>query len=184
MSPPTVEDHSRVDLRRLVKYAGPHPAYQGTLRWSDGSSVRYHLVRAGERGALAVWWSAEGRAFSFSADLVTTAQKLGGRRWWCLCPRCGRRCAVLLVAAAADALGCRVCLAVGYRSQRERGYQRLTSKCENLRRRYGGPPSLLAPWADKPKGMHWRTWEVVSTDDLLLRRAALLAVGRRFGVLG
>jgi hypothetical protein len=46
-----------------------------------------------------------------------------------------------------------------YESQREDCGTRLVTKAQKIRRRLGGSASLMEPFPDKPKGMHWQTYE-------------------------
>ncbi len=60
-------------------------------------------------------------------DVVSTAQRLGGRRGWWRCPACGRRCGVLLTPSLDRPFWCRLCWCAVYRSD----YRR-RSRCRNL----------------------------------------------------
>lgn len=46
--------------------------------------------------------------------VATTSQPLGGVRYWWRCPRCHRRCGVLLVAPIDGPVGCRACFRARY----------------------------------------------------------------------
>ena len=90
--------------------------------------------------------------------LAITPCRFGGVRYWFQCPepKCGQRIALLFHLEGRWA--CRRCLALAYRSQRERDADRALSRAQAIRKRLGGSPSLLAPFPAKPKGMHWRTY--------------------------
>ncbi len=60
-------------------------------------------------------------------DVVSTAQRLGGRRWWWRCPACGRRCGVLLTPNLDRPFWCRLCWGAVYRSD----YRR-RNRCRSL----------------------------------------------------
>jgi hypothetical protein len=86
-----------------------------------------------------------------------------GRRPWFVCPvstggrYCGRRVAVLY--GAGELFACRHCYGLAYASQHETlGYRRI-GKARKIRAQVGGSPNLLEEFPDKPKGMHWRTYE-------------------------
>ena len=81
----------------------------------------------------------------------------GGRRPWYLCPRCGRRVAVLYDAGAGGFF-CRYCNDLAYQTQRESWLGRMALKAQRLRHRLGAPGGLLEEFPTKPKGMHRRTY--------------------------
>jgi len=90
--------------------------------------------------------------------LTWTRCNYGGRRPWFICPRvgCGRRVGKLY--AGGKYFLCRHCYDLAYESQREDISLRLLRKAQNIKTRLGGDPSSLAPFPDKPKGMHWKTY--------------------------
>ena len=60
---------------------------------------------------------------------------------------------------------CRHCYQLAYDSQREAAYSRALSRAQAIRMKLGGSPNMAEDFPDKPKGMHWRTY------DLLCREA-------------
>lgn len=184
---PTFDAMLQVDVRRLARWAGKHPGWKGTLRWEpSGSEARYTLLRDFEHGVglLTVSWATEGRrVVRAPVHLVTTRPRYGGLRWWVLCPGCSRRCAVLAIAAGTH-LACRVCLDLAYQSQRQKPHEREIERSKQLRRRHGGPASVLEPWFEKPPRMHWRTWENMCMEDRALRVRVLEGIRERLGRRG
>ena len=95
--------------------------------------------------------------------ITWTACHLGGRRPWFVCSvyssgrYCGRRVAVLY--GAGELFACRRCYGLAYASQHEASHHRGLRRAQNLRMRLGGSPNMLEPFPDKPKGMHWRTYD-------------------------
>ncbi|RYZ15871.1 MAG: hypothetical protein EOO70_05820 [Myxococcaceae bacterium] len=183
----------KVDVRRLVARAGPYVDCRMPVQWSDGSGVMVRLTRRQDEGQLALTWLLAGQPLTFSARLETTAQKLGGRRWWVRCPRCERRCAVLVLTVAGDGVGCRVCLRLPYQSQLTgRPMRQLPldgapdghalRMVQRIRRKYGAPESVMVPFT-RPKGMHRRTWDEVSTTEMLWRQRALSQTSQWLGRL-
>lgn len=94
---------------------------------------------------------------NFAVALERTACHLGGKRVWWRCPMagCGRRVAILYCGAA---IGCRHCLKLGYRCQRETAEDRASRQANKIRRRLGWVVGVLNPIGGKPKGMHWKTF--------------------------
>jgi hypothetical protein len=54
---------------------------------------------------------------------------------------------------------CRHCYRLAYASQQESAHQRGLLKSQKIRTRLGGSASMLDEFPDKPKGMHWRTYD-------------------------
>ena len=92
-----------------------------------------------------------------------TACRFGGERPWFVCSvasngvYCGRR--VTKLYGAGRLFACRHCYRLAYASQQESAHQRGLGKSQKIRMRLGGSPNMLEAFPDKPKGMHWRTYE-------------------------
>lgn len=71
--------------------------------------TRLELVRAGIKVG------------DYSVKITTTNTQFGGQRAWFICPACERRCGLLLQHPLSGTVGCRECLALGYRKQRYKG---------------------------------------------------------------
>jgi hypothetical protein len=65
----------------------------------------------------------------------------------------------------------RWCYGLAYASQHEALHHRGLGKAPKIRMRLGGSPSMLEGFPDKPKGMHWETYD-------RLRRAHDIAEAR------
>jgi hypothetical protein len=46
-----------------------------------------------------------------------------------------------------------------YESQQEPMHQRGLGKAQKIRMQLGGSPNMFEPFPDKPKGIHWRTYD-------------------------
>jgi hypothetical protein len=82
---------------------------------------------------------------------------LGGWRPWFRCS-CGRRAAILYDGAG-GLFACRYCCGLAYESQHLATRDRLISLARKIRMQLGGGPSLFDPFPDKPRGMHWSTYD-------------------------
>ena len=67
--------------------------------------------------------------------------------------------AVTKLYGAGRLFACRHCYRLAYASQQELAHQRGLGKSQKIRMRLGGSPNMLEEFPDKPKGMHWRTYE-------------------------
>jgi hypothetical protein len=95
--------------------------------------------------------------------VVWTQCRFGGDRPWFVCSvyangtYCGRQIAKLY---QADRLfACRHCSRLAYASQQESTHERGLLKAQRIRMRLGGTANMLDDFPEKPKGMHWRTYE-------------------------
>ena len=70
---------------------------------------------------------------------------------------CGRRVASLY--AAGELFACRRCYGLAYASQQESAHHRGLGKAQKIRMRLGGSPNMLDEFPDKPKHMHWLTYD-------------------------
>jgi hypothetical protein len=107
--------------------------------------------------------SARGAGGEYAGRITWTNCALGGSRPWFVCSVysngrfCGRRVAILY--AAGDLFACRLCYGLAYKSQSESPPYRDLSRAQKIRMRLGGSPSLLEPFPEKPRGMHWQTYD-------------------------
>lgn len=81
----------------------------------------------------------------------------GGWRPWFHCTACGRRVAILY--SNGDLFACRNCEDLPYASQQQSPRDRSINRARAIRMKLGGGPSLIDPFPDRPRGMHWRTYE-------------------------
>jgi hypothetical protein len=91
--------------------------------------------------------------------LTSTPCHMGGERLWFLCPGCGRRAAKLY--GYSPHFLCRSCCQLSYASQQETVLDRANRKARKLRRKLGDEDSIGDCIWEKPKGMHWRTFEAL-----------------------
>jgi hypothetical protein len=101
-------------------------------------------------------------------DITYSSCHFGRQRPWFLCSRigCGRRAAILY--GTPTGFRCRHCAKLSYRSQREQPYDRLLRGNRRMRTKVGGGTNLFEPFPEKPKGMHWSTYECLMKSEAAL----------------
>lgn len=86
--------------------------------------------------------------------------QFGGRRWWWICPRTGKRVVKLYLPNGGIHFWSREAYGLGFQSTRETPIDRAHRRAARLYRKlgdyYNGPSS---EWPAKPKGMHWQTYD-------------------------
>jgi hypothetical protein len=97
---------------------------------------------------------------NYTVELTATPCRLGGQRWWFICPRTGRQVAKLYLPNGAGRFASRNAYRLAHASQRrgpiDVGHDRLRRLYRKLGGKYGhfeqAPPA-------KPKWMRWGTYE-------------------------
>jgi hypothetical protein len=93
-------------------------------------------------------------------QLTWTTPTYGGRRWWFVCPRTGRRTTKLFLPLGGWHFWSRQAYRLGYACQRDDRFSRLQRRAAKLNRQLGGEG--WSSWEDpptKPKWMRRRTYE-------------------------
>jgi hypothetical protein len=164
----TGECHS-VDVRYLHKEGLLTPERWFSLRWSRANRetgsiraavlgnekpervIRTYRQRSGPSG--------EWEDVREPVLLTWTACNFGRERPWFVCPgvECGRRAAVLY--GPGRYFLCRHCYDLVYGSQRDNAMYRALRRAQTIRERLGGSANMVKPFPEKPKGMHWRTYD-------------------------
>ena len=157
--------------------AGQHFSWSWTCGGKPSGSIKVHT----ETDAVILmyrarsWGNAEWKSVEQRVPITWTACHLAGHRPWFICSvyfngRCCRR-RVALLYGAGELFACRRCYGLAYASQREALHHRGIGKAQKIRMRLGGSPNMREAFPDKPKGMHWRTYD-------RLRRMHDVAEGR------
>jgi hypothetical protein len=188
---PIVEDSMDLDVDRLVRHGMIAPGLyrSGSLVWrnvntgEEAGSVGYVSdTTEGDRGRfdLSYRLGSERRPIECSVRLATSRPHFGGIRWWFVCPLSGRWVRKLHLCAGCDYFASRKALGLTYQVCREGIGPRAQRKAAKLWRRLG-------PEGERPKGMHWQTYqrigstaesaESLSWAALLYRVAPHLSVG-------
>jgi hypothetical protein len=165
----TTEECHSVDVRYLHREGLLEPGRWFSLRWSRAGSETGSIRGAVEgsdrpervlllyrhRSGLAADWEYVHEPVS----LDWTNCNFGGKRPWFVCPGdgCERRSAILY--GPGRYFLCRHCYDLVYDSQRETRMTRALRRAQAIRERLGGSANMTEPFPDKPKGMHWATYE-------------------------
>ena len=162
---PTTSACRALDIRRLRHRRVLEPGLAFSWTWLiNGESCGSIGIRTGSDQLILDYRhqsrGSDWRDVNIVIRLDSTPCKFGGRRLWFLCPigRCGRRVGVLYLGSD-GVFACRRCYRLAYECQRETASDRATRRADKLRERLGWEPGILNGEGDKPKGMHWATFE-------------------------
>lgn len=167
----TVDDRLRLPLDFVRRTWGLDCAVYASMLWHRGKD------KVGEIGlsilpgrGVQLNYTTNGEPVETLIRLAYSAQHIGGRRAWWVCPSCGRRCGILYCARL---FVCRRCAnADYYRTQQNADpLTVIDNKLGRVRRRLGvtdgntrdGPPS-------KPARMHWKTYSRLAGQYMELQR--------------
>jgi hypothetical protein len=195
----TTDDGLSLSLPKLLRDRLFRPgSASGSVVWTNtttgerAGSIGYeaHLGQDSGRVRLkytSTRWDGDRRESDYWIQLVTTAQPFGGRRWWWICPRTGRRAVKLYLPNGAFTFASRQAYRLAYRSQRETPHDRALRRAFKLRRRLGGDDGT-GDYIPKPKWMRWPTYnrkleEVAAAEEIVDGHtlAFVQILGRRLG---
>ncbi len=181
----TTSAYRALDVRRLQRERLLTAGSAFGWTWSrNGEEIASIRMRVGEDRVTLIYrtrdYGGEWQPMEYPVYLEWTACHLGGRRAWFRCPArgCGKRVAVLY---GGSIFACRHCHRLAYDSQRERWDDRLTRRADRIRQRLGWEPGILNGDGDKPKGMHWRTFERLQAEHDAYVESSLAGMLMRFG---
>jgi hypothetical protein len=162
----TVDDYCRLDVRLLQRdgFLKPGRRFGWQWKYNNGSAAFINIQVDIDKITLSHKQRSTGDDWKYQAYPVWldwTWCNYGNYRTWFLCPvkGCGRRVAILYAGAI---FACRHCYKLTYPCQREATLDRRIRRTERIRRKLGWEPGILNPISDKPKGMHWHTFEKLS----------------------
>ena len=165
----TTGECKRVDVRYLQREDLLRSGHSFSLRWSradreTGSIGGVVEGRETPERVILLYRHRSGPGGEWEdvrepVPLTWTTCNFGGQRLWFVCPGagCGRRVAILY--GPGRYFLCRYCYDLVYESQRESGMYRARHKAQSIRERLGGSANMMEPFPEKPKGMHWSTYE-------------------------
>jgi hypothetical protein len=151
-----------------LKRAGIGPGLWGKVTYSfdDGESPVELTIDMRSEGPGFIDFVHETRdtsdpqPISYRVWLPWSRPHYGGRRYWFCCPGTGEWASKLFLPLGGHCFMSRRAYRLGYACQRESRSNRLMRRARKLHRALGGDGGALGQDApDKPKGMHWRTYE-------------------------
>jgi len=182
----TPSDYRSIDVRRWNRdgWLAPHQSF--VCQWSrQGEVVSAIHVRTEPDQVILTYRHRSGsedwKDESYSVYLDWTACNLGGKRPWFLCPAygCDRRVAILY---GGGIFACRHCYQLAYPSQRKTDYDRMAWRADRIRDKLGWEPGCLNGPGEKPKGMHWSTFERLTAQHDAFVQASLARIAARFSL--
>ena len=181
----TTESQHRVDIRYMKKRGFLKPGSSGTLTWSRGGERTGWISYRAEEELVTLIYNyrkngGEWESIEERIALDKTPCNYGGFRRWFLCPHCSKRVALLY--GAGRRFLCRHCYGLTYASQQENQADRFMRKARSIRTRLGGDDSLMEPFPEKPKRMHWQTYWRLQREAGELENMGWASIAQRIGM--
>jgi hypothetical protein len=134
-------------------------AWQWTFDGRPSASIGFKIdVQSPSQATLHLAYSHSGEKIDYSMPLVSEACRFGGRRWFAICPRTGRRVSKLYKPNGARHFLARTNWRLAYRSQRSSaGLDRICRQRDRILFKKLKSDNPEAPI--KPKWMRWKTYD-------------------------
>lgn len=178
-------DYCSLDVRRLKRDGLLVPGYSFGRSWTRSGKTIVSIRARVETDRIILEYQYESvsrdwRHMGYPVIMCMTDCHLGGQRVWLRCPArgCARRVALLYLGSS-GIFACRKCYDLAYASQREVGYDRSARRANKIRDRLGWEPGILNGEGNKPKGMHWRTFERLYAEHHDLVNSSLAGIMQR-----
>ena len=161
----SIESQLAVDIRYIKKQGLLTQGQKGVLSWScNGKTtgkINYQVHESGINLSYKTGSSktSEWKEIELFIHFAYTPCNYGGERTWLICPNtlCNRR--VTCLYGTGEYFLCRHCNNLNYQSQHQNYRDRQLTKAQEIRQQLGGSKSLFQSFPDKPKGMHWKTYQ-------------------------
>jgi hypothetical protein len=183
----TTSDMRALDILRLQRDGLLIPGRAWTSAWKrNGEEVASIQGRTEVDRVILNYRSrsngGEWQAMEYPVRLEWTPCNFGGQRAWFVCPAqgCGRRVAILF---GGSIFACRHCHKLAYECQRETDDDRAMRRADTIRRRLGWKVGIANPKGDKPKGMHWSTFERLKAEHDAFANASWAGLAERLGLM-
>lgn len=176
-------DCCRIDIREMKRRGFLELLeYDGAFQWNL-PGIAFPVSFALAKGGIMIsHQDRQHRCLEYLVPVVSTNCHMNGSRPWFNCPECGRRSAILY-SVLASKFACRKCQRLAYPSQSEAVGNRAHRAANNIRRRLGWKVGTANPEGDKPRGMHWSTFEKLHTRYAKAARAAWMDTARSLGMI-
>jgi hypothetical protein len=174
-------DMLALDIRKMKKLDCLRVGYEGKWHWSSHGERIASIGFAVGQSSLHLNYKHNDVPMNYAVSLDKAPCNYGGHRTWFLCPArgCGRRIAVLY---GGKVFACRKCHDLVYMSQSEADWDRALRKADYIRDALGWKADAANGWGDKPKGMHWSTFETLIVKHDMHYKAATSNIVKRFGL--
>ena len=183
----TTENTERIDIREMKKYGLLKPGRWREWAWNYRGercgSINYYV---GDKGVVLHYHvGPPGGDWETVIETVwydRTPCHYGGERLWFLCPHCNKRVAVLYLWKRR--FRCRHCCKLPYSTQLACYGDRMQSKCWKIRERLGITENIFESilWYQKPKGMHWKTFNRLVQQEKKANNACREAIIKKIGL--
>jgi hypothetical protein len=165
----TVEECRILDVRRLRRENLLKPGWAFSWSWSRAgrqiASIGCSVLGASRPERVVLMFrhrsspNGEWEEVREPVPLSWTTCNFGGERPWFICPGAGCRRRVAVLYGPGRYFLCRHCYDLVYESQRENEMHRALRRAQSIRESLGGSANMMKPFPEKPKGMHWETYE-------------------------
>lgn len=146
----------------LTRIADPTGRAFYSLAWkrSDKQTASLGLATDPQRGGVFLSYNYNGQPVTpYLVRWDVTTPRFGGRRYWWLCPQCGRRCATIY---GGPRFWCRVCHNLTYATAQSGDFETtIDRRMQAIWFQLGAPKDadwLWDPIPDKPRWMHYETY--------------------------
>jgi hypothetical protein len=184
----TTSDYRSLDVRKLRRYGWMTPGRAETVTWSRNGEITASIDVRSEQDRINLQYrykrDGDWKQMDYPVSLDWTSCQMGGRRSWFLCPAngCGKRVALLYLGRS-GIFACRHCYKLAYACQRETADDRAARRTNTLRKRLGWQAGILNPVGEKPKGLHWSTFERLKARHDVAALSALTGLAEQIGMM-
>jgi len=182
----TTEENRQIDIRYLKRHGFLESGYSGYLSWTrNGTPTGRIGVGIEEDYMILVFNFRQGDQPWKEIEQIIwfdrTPCNYGGERLWFRCPECDRRVAVLH--GASELFLCRHCQDLSYASRNEDHGLRMARKAQKVRKQLGLSGDLSEHIWEKPKHMHWKTFERLVSQERSADNAYAVSFAEKLGLL-